>query len=209
MPSQARARTAAIATRSSEETIRVARLRHEARLAAPEPVKPIARDDAVESVAQRARHDAERFYRAPREAEPLEHSDRAFRLEECAAALEQHVRLVVDGIEAVVLVQRRAERRLCGQQAEALVAVVAHHEARPARAQHALAVEDKDRLVVGKRRHCRIRAIAIRLAQGAHQFIHGNQLRNAWRTTNRSASQCHAVWPTMTAITMPPTRAST
>ena len=53
-------------------------------------------------------------------------------------------------------------------------------------------------------------SIAVRAALvAAHQSTHGKPPKNALSAVNRSPSQCHAVWPTMTAITMPPTRAST
>src|SRR6185369_16348790 len=85
---------------SADHAVGEARIRPVAARARAEPANPVARDQHVETIAPRQRHDTDDRGERPWKAQAVRDADRAFGLEPGDAVLDQDHGLVVLRIEA-------------------------------------------------------------------------------------------------------------
>src|SRR5947209_3813632 len=124
----------------------------------PEPAVTVARDDVVTPVAQHLRDKTENQKRAPPATDNPAHAQIAGGFGVRQTVADQQIGLVHG--DAVMLVERGADRRLRRGKPENAAFVVSHQPARAARTQHANAVENEERFVVRESRNLGIPLIA-------------------------------------------------
>src|SRR5262245_25719756 len=101
---------------SCQKPVLKVRLGTIARVAPPEETKAIARNEFIHAIAQRARQHAPCRGKLPWPAEPLGNPDGTLGFEPGAAVGEQDHGLVILRVEAVMDIERVAERRLRRQE---------------------------------------------------------------------------------------------
>src|ERR1700722_19594781 len=101
---------------SSQESIRVARVRNIATGAGAEETEPIASHPSIEPVPPWTRNPAQDCGKRPGKTQALRHPDGGFRLEPSDAILDQEVGFIILRIESVVDIESVADRRLRRQQ---------------------------------------------------------------------------------------------
>src|SRR6266567_5963778 len=97
---------------SPKKSIRLGWVRRVANRTRAEPAEPVPRDDVIQPVPYRARHEPAGRHQAPRKTEKLKNTDRRLRFEPGASIREQNVSFVARGLQIVVPIKRCSDRRL-------------------------------------------------------------------------------------------------
>src|SRR5436190_9321055 len=147
-------------SRANEAVAPLGRRQH-AMLGAAEQGISVAGHAIIDPVAENARQQAQNRERAPGPAEALRHDGDGVELGVGAAIGQHQVALELVRVEAVMAVERLAERRLRGGEPNSQRLVAFQDELGESRAQHAHAIEYDERLVVRERRNGRVGAIAV------------------------------------------------